>query len=169
MKKGILVTFTILLVVVTAAYYFNLFPITLGGNIVVNKIPKLHLEKGVKINLFNSFNFDEGDYSLYVIFTPEDSQYLGVSKVLYTDDKDILKKAQSVLLTEYTGGDVATCDSYLYLMKEDTPVLKMGLSIHNNIGGLQSSEYGWIEFVDFNGVYNLLHQLSSVYTPILKI
>jgi len=169
MKKIILVGFSIFSLLMLLSYQYKFLPIIIERDICNNTNSEVNFKKGDKIVPLKKYDLESEDYSVYLIFNNEDSRRLGVAKALYTEEKEVLKTASQAFSGIYTDGDLATCDSYFLLMQDDKCVLKMGFLIQSEFGGLQSSEFGWIDFIDLEKAQEVLNDFSPVYFPLIKL
>ncbi len=165
-------TALVILVVLYGAYgVFYLLPIIIEQDYSFTQEAPVELAKGDTIKLLDSFDFDSGDYSLYVVFeditSMRHSPWERFPKVLYTDDPVILNGLKETFQLIYTGGDMATCQSYINLIKDDEIVLKQGICLDEINPGLQSSQYGWISFTDSDKILTSFNQLTPVYWPVI--
>jgi len=164
MKKYFFFFFIVLTVLFVVLYRFRVLPIVLETSLISNPSPVI-LEKGDTICLFDQFDFDSGGYVLYFVVIEPYPQY---PKVLYTADKECLKRLKEVFRLVYTGSDVATCESFMCLLKGDSIVLKMYMSAEYTFG-LQSSQYGWLKFAQQEEFKELLNSLTPVYSPFVRL
>lgn len=169
MKKRLAILGLLLLVGIFISYQFRLLPLVSTGEIKNSDImDTLALDKGDTIKVLNQYDFDSGDYSIYVVFSNQEGKRLGFSKVLFTDDVTVLNQVNKSFEMTYTGGDIATCESFIYLLQGDDVVFKAGLAI-DNVAGLQSPQYGWLEFKDKQKVLDCLKTMTKSYKPFIKL
>jgi hypothetical protein len=167
MKKKLIFFVVLFLFGLIISYFFNILPIVTESKALshTNKLSK-ELIKGDSVNIFDKYDFNVDNYSLYVVCSS--SEKLKFSKVLFTDEKAVLNKMKEAFKFTYTGGDIATCESYLYLKKDNEIVFKTGIVLEGVIG-IQSEKYGWLEFKDDEKLKEVFKQLEPIYLPIIKI
>lgn len=169
MKKRLAIFGLLLLVGIFISYQFRLLPLVSTGEIKNSKImDTLALDKGDTIKVLNQYDFDSGDYSIYVVFSNQEGKRLGFSKVLFTDDMALLNQINQSFEMTYTGGDIATCESFIYLLQGEDVIFKAGLAI-DDVAGLQSPQYGWLEFKDKQKVLDCLKAMTKSYKPFIKL
>lgn len=169
MKKRLAIFGLLLLGGIFISYQFRILPLVSTGKIKNSNImDTLALNKGDTIKVLNQYDFDSGDYSIYVVFSNQEGKRLGFSKVLFTDDIAVLNQINQSFEMTYTGGDIATCESFIYLLQGDDVIFKAGLAI-DDVAGLQSSQYGWLEFRDKHKALDCLKAMTKSYKPFIKL
>lgn len=121
------------------------------------------------VNPFGSFNFNsDDDWKLYVVFKGNDLSQLpeGIIKAnyLFTSDIEVLNKIKSNWNFKCTESDMATVESQLVLLKNGDKVFHSGIAVNENINGLQSRDFGWIES---GQITKDLKLLNRSYSPII--
>ncbi len=167
MKKRLTLLAFLFLLGFIFSYYFGVFPFV-NENKLINTTDNssIDLLQGDRVSLFEGYNFNEEDYSFYIVFSSKEK--IRFSRVLFTNKKEVLNQIKEAFDFTYSGGDMATCESYLYLKKADKTVLKVGIAFDETVG-VQSGRYGWLEFKDNKKLEIVLKQLESVYYPFLKL
>jgi hypothetical protein len=87
-------------------------------------------------------------------------------KLYKCDDINVLTKLKNELNLTYTGSDMATVNSILYVLKNNKLVFETGIVLEKNICGLQSSSFGWVRN---NKLIDLFSKFERVFTPIVII
>lgn len=151
---------------IIGSYSIRLLPVVIEHKVDTSPITVSKLEKGDKVQLFKDYDFDKGNYALYIVFSANEK--VKYPKVLFTDQHSILKQVKNSFELTYTGGDIATCDSFLYLLKDDKVILKMGIVVDES-SGLQSEDYGWLRFEDKVTLLQCLDLMSGIYCPYINI
>ncbi len=165
MKKK-LIFFTIMFsVALVVSYYLNIFPVVIEAEKYsdLNKLPR-KLKEGNRVNIFDDFNFSKGGYSLYIVCS--NSEKLGFSKVLFTDEKIVLNQLKDAFELVYTGGDIVTPESCLYLKLEDEIIFKTYIVLDRAMG-IQSESYGWLESENSDKLKKAIRQLKQLYYPFI--
>lgn len=163
-RNFVLAIIAILLII--SCYFVGLLPLVSESSDDVI-LEEVNLNKGDIFNPFSKFSFNDGNYQLYYIQSAEDKR--GLFKVLYTDEKETLLKIQKVFNCTYTGGDIATYQSKLILVKDSEVVLRMYVELQNQPSGLQNSEFGWITFKERKKVSEMIKEMKGYLMPFLSI
>jgi len=168
MKKVII---TVLSLVVISFLFTLLF----GYSLVVNPNEKLDLaemncEDG-EINPFDSFNFSEGSWKMYVQINSSDINELPESirrvNCLKTTDINVLQNIKNNWNFSCSeGADASTVESKVYLLKDGEVVFESGIVISEAIEGLQNSSFGWIHSNE-QLISKELAKFDRVYSPIV--
>ena len=151
-------------------YQVKLLPVviyksTFSGHFETGK--SLQLEKGDTLDLFKEYDFKDGNYSLFIVFSRDELE--SYPKILFTNTPSVLTELKEVFKLTYTGGDMATCQSSLFLLQDDKIILNQRFAINKNNVGLQSRKYGWIQFIDKEAILKNLHKLEPTYWPFICI
>ena len=169
MRKRLIIILGVIFLValgVIGSYSYRLLPVVVERKVDTSLSTAIELQKGDKVQLFKDYDFEKGNYALYIVFSAQEN--VGYPKVLFTDQHTVLNQLKESFELTYTGSDIATCESIIYLMKDDKIVLKMGIAI-DETAGLQSSDYGWLEFKDREKLLESLKYLSPAYLPYIRL
>ena len=114
-------------------------------------------------------DFDsDDDWKLYLVFKGKDLSLLpeGIKKANYllTSDTEILNNMKSNWSFKCTESDMATVESRLVLLKNGDKVFHSGIIVNQNVNGLQSEDFGWVES---NQIAKDLRFLNRSYSPII--
>lgn len=164
-QRILLISLFTTLALLSYAYHIRFLPIVSERTSSLPENTIQDFEVGDTIMLLEPFRFESGRYELYFSFAASDGQK---AKLLSTKDVNVLNRLKKSMHFTYTGGDMATCESFLYLMENDQLVLKTGIVLGAQ-AGIQSPEYGWIEPLDVQSIQNELNQLSPRYWPLVLI
>lgn len=164
-RRKIIIVIVAFLVIATC-YFFGLLPVVSESknDIIVEEI---NLNKYDQFNPFSQFNFNDEDFQLYYIQSFEEKA--GLSKVLYTDDKETLLKIKKSFNCTYTDGDISTYESRLVLIKDNKVVLRMYIKLQGQPYGVQNSEFGWLTFKEREKASEAIKGMKSYLTPFLSI
>ncbi len=168
-KKTILVCLSLFVVV----WVLNL---TTGCTLIIpvtkaepNK--SIEMKKGDIINPLKSFDFNTGNWAVYLTISRSDFESLPATirkaRCLRTKDMKTLKQMQSEWNFVYTGGDVATVESEIYFFNNDKLVFKSGIVLNKETIGLQNREYGYLEPQDSTLIIKSFKEFKKVYLPII--
>jgi len=172
MKTALIISNCVLFTLVVAMCYpLGLLPVMYYSKSVwriPTKPDGRTYNKGDKVKIFERFNFDEGGYSLCIYMCAEDMHSLRqFSRVRWTDDVSVLNEIKSKLVLNYTRSDMCTPESCLFLLKDGEPVMTIGLAASGCNVGLQSREYGWIEFDNSYTLTEAMQSMSVAYMPVV--
>lgn len=167
MKKKLALLAFVLIIGITCSYYFRVLPYVYINSIQENKVLQKQSTRlrGAEFSLFDEFDFDKNNYSFYIISSNQKGGIL--DKVIYTANKEDLISLKKVLKCTYTSGDIATMENFMYLLKNDTIVLEMGIELNEPPFGLQNEQYGWIEFKNRKELITVLKTLKPIYRPLV--
>lgn len=143
MNKKIILTAGIILIYI----YFIYNPIIIEENSESTRNDYLiNTKKGDSINLFDSFDFDSGDWKVCIIINERYniSPDIPYGKYLYTADLNVIKKFKK-LSFEYTKADVATILNEIIFYKDDEIVYRSYIVLDERIEGLQKDTFGWLK------------------------
>jgi hypothetical protein len=166
MSKRNLVIVVIAFLLIISCYFFGLLPLVSesSDDVIVEEV---NLNKGDLFNPFSEFNFNDENFQLYYIQSAEEQG--GLFKVLYTDEKETLLKIQKSFNCTYTGGDIATYESKLILVKDNKIVLKTYIGLKGQPYGLQNSEFGWLTFKEREKASEMIKGMKNYLMPFLSI
>lgn len=109
-------------------------------------------QRGDRISPLKSFDFAQGEWAIYVELSRDDYSELppGVihARCLKTTDSKLMQHMAQTWNFTYTGGDMATVGSGIYVVKDGKLLYQSGIVISRDGSGLQSEDYGWLEPVD---------------------
>ncbi len=166
--KKLIIIFCLIFFLIGIGYYFRFFPVVINNQIIkTSSITQTIFKKGDEVKLLNNYDFNNGNYSLYIVFNQRESFNIGCHKVLYTADTVVLNELKESFVLNYTGGDIATYESFLYLFKREELICNIGIGIDEAQFGIQSREYGWLCFKDREKLLKSLDQLRTVYLPLI--
>lgn len=128
-------------------------------------------EEGQKVNPLRDFNFDEGNWTAFVVFSRDDRPHLPASisnfKVIRCDDKVVLKELQDQLEFDYTDGDMTTVASKILIFKNDRLMFDSGLVVESGMEGFQSRDFGWIENNNPGSLAKILSKFKRTWSPLM--
>ncbi len=125
---------------------------------------------GSMVAPLEGLDFDAGDWAAYILLEPYD--YVEVRKsvprsCLKLTDREELKRLQRELVARYTGGDVATVLSSLVIVHDRKIVYSSGIVLRGrDLGGLQTSSWGWLEPEDRRVSLRFADRFTPVYWPV---
>lgn len=132
------------------------------------------LKNGDIINPLQKINF-KNNCSIYIVISRSDLNELPTSitrkkyhlnKVLHTSDFKTIEKIKDNFNFIYTGGDLATCESMIYIFNDNNLVFQSAIVIEENHFGLQG-QYGWIYAKESKTIIEILNDFQSYPFPIL--
>lgn len=128
---------------------------------------------GQTVNPLKDFNFNDGKWTAFVIFTNDDRQHLPSSinncTVIRCEDPLILTELQDSLEFDYSGGDMTTVASRILLFKNDRLMFDSGLVVESDMEGFQSRDFGWIENKNPGALAKILSKFQRVWSPLVVL
>jgi hypothetical protein len=165
-KKGIIL---ILFLVVLYCFYN---PIVLQFK---NAKPStsINLKTNQLYKLKDFVNIDDIKNSkVYIVLNSEEIDYLHPNiskyKILKSDNVNLINDLFNCEF-KYTGSDVATIQSKIYIYTRGVLVFESGISLDTNSQGLQNNQFGWVEPVKSDKFINIITQFKRYNSPILII
>lgn len=143
MKK--IIFFVLTLILITGGII-----VLLGHSVVIfpQELPPRDYayQSGQKVNPLEEFNFSDGKWTAFVVFSDDDRSRLptGIenSRVIRCDDKHVLQEMQNQLEFHDSGGDMTTVASRIVLYKNDRLMFDSGLVVETGMEGFQSRDFG---------------------------
>nr|WP_294783315.1 hypothetical protein [uncultured Flavobacterium sp.] len=136
---------------------------------------------------FNSFNLKSSstfklkdylkinraeNYKIYLVLDNEelDNVNPGIPKwkVLKCEDKQIVFDLFNSKLN-YTGADVSTIQSKIYVYSESKLIFESEISLDKNSIGLQNREFGWVKPLEDKDFINVFSKFKRYNLPVLII
>lgn len=169
MKKRLI--YVILFIIFTVIIGFVLF----GHSVVFfsqeAKARNYPYKLGQSVNPFKDFNFREGEWTAYVIFSNDDRSLLPESipnsTVIRCDDRAILRELQDQVEFEYSESDMATVTTRMLIFKDDILMFDSGLVVDSGQEGLQNRDFGWIGCREIGTLSKVLGKFKRVWSPIV--
>jgi hypothetical protein len=168
MKKKGFVIFCIGLLVIIALYFKGILPVVIvnGASQIVSADTTL-----TEFNPLEKADFNSGKISCYLAISKNDISSLPQSmtryKIFKCTDQEILQALKESFQFKRTGGDMATCESSVFIYNGDRLLLHTSLILTDSIVGIQSRSIGWSEAVDRDKVKMLFSKfkpLPAIYT-----
>lgn len=166
MKKKITFLVVVAFGVLTSLYL-------LFSPIIIGKIDDLipvsnELEKGDIIKPLEGLNVTE----IYIVFSLNDfndfPKELPKTRVLKTTKSEQIEKFKNLFEVTYSGGDLATCESYICVYDNGNLVFKSGFAVTKNKNiGLQNRVYGWAISDNSSELIKLLKEFKPYRYPFL--
>lgn len=175
-KKTIMLTTFLILLGLVTLYHIHILPfIYLKRNnftdMMINDENNI-ISKGDTISLLTNLTKNE-NLKIFIELSNEDllelPDNIPKSKVIYCDDERTTKDLLSNFKFTYTDGDMATCESTIYILVKDSLAYKANIVISNNITGIQDSSLGWLEPVNMKMFNKILMKFKSTLKPIIII
>lgn len=169
MRKKVIIV-SLILAIVSSLYFLFGYPIVLNSN----QDDVLFVEDSTQIyfNPLDNVDFTSGDNVVYLYFDISDIKELpkemGRYKVFECSQNDILKKLKKSFHFRKLSGDMATCESSIYVYKDNELVLHAYFVLTENLVGLQSQLTGWSEAVNKEELMDILMKFKPVRRPIVK-
>jgi hypothetical protein len=165
---GLLIIFGIFFL---GIYLISGFPLVINQSTVSNTLVSSDsLKKGEIIEPLKNQDFNSNNCSAYLILSKNDLNDLPNSirraKVLVNKDRNILQRLKNDFKFVYSGGDMATCESFIYIFINNKLVFKSSIVLEENKVGLQN-EYGWIEAQNSRKLIEIMESFEPVYLPVI--
>ncbi len=171
MKKIIFLVLLLILIPIGVTF------VLLGHSFVVCRQEAPARDYGFKtgqtVNPLKDFNFNDGKWTAFVIFTNDDRPHLPASikncTVIRCEDTSILTEIQDSLEFDYSGGDMTTVASRILLFKNDRLMFDSGLVVEPDMEGFQSRDFGWIENKNPGALARILSKFQRVWSPLVVL
>lgn len=148
--------------------YFG-YTIVIATNLLNTK--SVQHNKGDIINIFDEFDLNKGKWSVYLNLSLSDLKKLkGVlpeRTCLKLTDVEVLRKMKDDWKMVYTGGDMATVESSIFIIRDGDIVFNSGIMFNKNTEGLQSPVYGWIEPIEKDIIKKYCKKFKPVFWPVV--
>jgi hypothetical protein len=132
---------------------------------------KREFRKGDIISPLEELNFDQGEWTVYVLLSPDDFDVFKEDfsrNCLRLSDRQIMKSLQASLSMTCTGGDAATVSSRLVFVNDGQVVFCSGLLLsREGPEGLQSGFFGWIESQSHGTLLEFCKKFEPLYWPVV--
>lgn len=165
------IIYLILFLILTVVIGFVIF----GHSVVIcsqeAKARNYHYQLGQSVNPLKDFNFREGKWTAFVIFSNDDRSLLPESipnsTVIRCDDRVVLRELQHQVEFEYSESDMATVTSRMMIFKDDVLMFDSGLVVDSGQEGLQNRDFGWIGSREIGTLSKVLGKFKRVWSPIV--
>lgn len=168
MKKKIIIALILILAILYSAY--NL-PLMLNSN--QGEIVNLSDTTKIKFNPIADLDFSKGDNVGYLLFSRQDIKELPKEiskfKLLECRDNKTLENLKDNFWFEKTNGDMATCESEIFLYKNGKLVFHTSIAITNHNMGIQSTKTGWADSSNEKELKTTFSKFKPVKRPIVKL
>lgn len=118
------------------------------------------------------YDLTKGEWKSYIVISPDDfaslSKNIKKGRCFSTSDLALLNQMKNRWRFKYTGGDMTTVSSQIYLLHDNKIVFKCGIIIDENMEGLQSKYFGWIEAHN-NEITAIIKQYQKIKSPIILL
>jgi hypothetical protein len=174
-KQNIIYISLLLLAGITTGLYFLIgFPIAVLPYSKPQKTTNWNVCKpGSLVEPLKNMDFSQGKCAAYILISRDDfkdlSKAIKKKKVLFTKSAFLLKRMQDAFKFNYTGGDIATVESVLYIFNKDKLVFESPIIIDEESVGLQSREYGWIEAKNGKKIISVIQKFEVYNYPLLLL
>ncbi len=166
-KLAVIISLAILGIIVALVSVIQPIPIYLSDGDDIHK--SKDYQKCDTVKVLADCNFDEGEWMAYIVFVWEDSDNFSTElpkgKILKTTDAELLKKMQLDWNLVYTGGDLATVQSKLLVLKDNKIVFTSNIVLDNGFEALQGGDFGALFSNKGNDLIKYCKQFKRVYSP----
>lgn len=159
--KKLLITFLFVGGILLLYWGIGGFPIVLDNSTQV--IPLAKVNSGT-FNPLEGMSLDTGENKVILLLSFDDIIELPSNvckrKVLVCSDNSILKQLQNNFDFKISGGDMATAQSQIIVVKNNEIILKANLVIDENFIGIQNEKLGWAEATNKEKLSNLFKKFK---------
>ncbi len=170
MRKKVIIVSIILAIVLGSLYFLFDYPVVLNSN----QDDVLFVEDSAQLefNPLDNIDFTSGDIVAYLYFDKTDLKELpkemGGCRIFECRQNTVLKNLKKFFHFRKLNGDMGTCESKIYLYKDDELVFHTSFVLTDNLVGLQSQLTGWSEATNKKELMNVLLKFKPVKRPIVK-
>ena len=166
----------ILMLFVTAA--FPLIYLIIGGFPVIisnngETVVKIKNTPDKTCNPLSAIDFSTGQNEAFLIISWDDLCDLpnGIPqrRVLICKENSVLQKMKDNFIFKISGGDMATIESELIVVKDNTIILQTGIEICENNIGIQNEQTGWAYSTCSQNLCDIFKEFKPYRNPILNI
>ncbi len=169
MRKIVLFIVISLICLYLIVVVFLGFPLVLEFSKVAEQIEILY-KKGDIVQPVKDVNFVD-NCAIYIVLSRSDykdlHQSISKRRVLACFDKKTINQLQQEFKFIYTDGDMATCESSIYIFNDKKLIFKSSIVLDKNLVGLQGQQFGWIEACNSNKLIDIIQRFKPVYYPIV--
>lgn len=168
MKQSIIIGSVIIILVIAGAVYAIFgYPIIIQAN--QKEVINLTNNSKVNFNPIEKLDFSSGKNVAFLLFSNEDANELpkemGNYRVFECRSNIALQLLKNKFWFEETSGDMVTCESKIFLYKNDELVLHASIVLTDELIGMQSQQTGWA-----NAIYiDSLREVFLKFKPVQKI
>lgn len=105
------------------------------------------IEKDKKFNPLDSIDINN-NCEIYLVYSFDDyhsQNKLLQGKVYSCSDKSVIEKMRDHFNFKYTGSDLSTTTSKIYILENGKIKFSSGLVLEKTVFGLQSKKFGWVK------------------------
>jgi hypothetical protein len=157
--------------------FFALMSIALYHPFIINISSEINSQdfknskKGDEIAVFDTFDFDSGNWAMYLCLSKDDKNELSPDMQFKTfsktNNKKILQEIKKNWRFEVTESDISTVESEIILCRNQRIMFRSGIILDKDIQGLQSQQFGWIQTKNKKSLSKYCKNFQRVYSPIL--
>lgn len=166
--NGKIILSEVILMTLVAPFFYTGYPIVIHEN--QNEVIALGRAEKENVNPLASCDFSKGINCVYLLFSKEDREQLpnGMMKrkLFECKDNQTLELLRSNFQFHKSGGDMATCESKIYVYKDGALVFHSAIVLTDSLVGLQNGSTGWAEAVKSEILKELFLTFRAVNRPI---
>lgn len=151
-------------IIVVVSFWVGLLPITIDCN--EDYLDKIEVVKGKEFNPLSTIDISD-NCEIYLNISLDDiysDQKILNGKVFKCSDINVLIGLKNNFNFTYTGSDIATANSRIYVYQNDKLVFSSSIVLEEGIFGLQSSNFGWVKK---NELIPYFKKFKRVYLPLV--
>ncbi len=168
MKKTIAFALSAICLGLVVAYFIGLYPFFIFDKNTTSQASIVAIKDENKP--FQQFNFQEGNYTAYVIISVTDlmNSWAGIprNRVLKSSDKQILSQLKNCEFIR-NGSDSLKIESRIYLLKNDSLIYQSGLVLDQDFEGIHNNDSGWAESKQKGQLLRILRQFEAETKPVV--
>lgn len=146
-----------------------------GYPIIINKnksnVINLQHIADSNFNPIENFDFSTGTHKAYLLFSKKDiaelPKEMNHGKIFECKENNTLKDLQKVFFFYKLKGDMATCDSEIFIYNDNKLIFHSDFVFTDSIIGIQNSVVGWAEPVHNAELKKILLKFKEVTVPIV--
>lgn len=171
MKRKVRIVLLFGIIVFGIVYLLYGFPIILNKN--QNEVLTVEDTLQTIFNPIENIDLSTGNNVAYLLIGRTDAkelpQGMSKSKIFECRDNEVLQRLQENFIFIKTGGDMATCESEIFIYNNEKLVLHSSFVLTKSVVGLQNSVIGWGEALNKEKLKDILLHFDPVNRPIVKL
>ena len=171
MKKKMIFGLAVFIVALVFVYFLFGSPIVLNGN--QRELLNIRDTTQSNFNPLESIDFSSGDNVAYLLFDKADIEELPVKmskkKIFECRNNEILHKLSTDFVFVKSNGDMATCESKIFIYKDSKLVFCSSFVLTDSVVGIQNGVNGWADAQDKERLKTHFLEFKPINRPIVKL
>lgn len=168
MRKRI-IYISILLSVFAGVFLLYGYPLLIDKD--QEEVFNVDIENQHRFNPLKNIDFSTGENLVYLYISEEDIEELppgmGKHKLFECKENSVLSELRNNFWFIKSNGDMATCNSKLFVYKNNHLVLHTDFVLSNNVVGIQNSKAGWADAAEKAELKRIFLKFKPTYWPII--